>query len=281
VSEIDVVDTEYLKTMGARLLEGRWFRAEEMNEPNGAVIVDEIAARRLWPGTNAVGKMVCVLCVPDHPRTWKQVVGVVSGMRHKDLDGPPQANTYLSGGAFEHAEFLVVRSSRPTGEIEAAIRKAIATVDPDQPVLLSASMESFVAESVADRRFITGLLTITAVLALVMATAGVYGVTLFATSRRTHEIGIRIALGATSRDIQRLIFGQGFIPIALGLASGTLLSFALLRILQSLVAGLDSANILSIMTVVLIVSIAAAIAFWIPTRRATLVDAATTLREEK
>jgi putative ABC transport system permease protein len=164
--------------------------------------------------------------------------------------------------------------------MQTAIRKAIATADPDQPVLLSASMESFVADSVADRRFITALLTITAILSLVMATAGVYGVTLFATSRRTHEIGIRIALGATARDIHQLIFRQGFIPIALGLASGTVFSFALMRVLRSLVAGLDRTSFVPITLVVLIITTAAAIAFWIPTRRATLVDAATTLREE-
>jgi len=210
VSEIDVVHTEYLKTMGARLLEGRWFRPEEMKESNETVIVDEVAAHRLWPATSAIAKLVCVECTPENPRNWKQVIGVVSSMRHRALEGPPQANTYLSAGAFEHAEFVVVRSSRPAAEVENDVRKAIAVVDPDQPVLLSGSMELFVADSVAVRRFIMALLTVTAVLALVIAAAGVYGVTLFATSRRTQEIGIRIALGATSGNIHRLIFRQGF-----------------------------------------------------------------------
>jgi putative ABC transport system permease protein len=132
-------------------------------------------------------------------------------------------------------------------------------------------MESFVADSVADRRFITALLTVTGVLALIMAAAGIYGVTLFATSRRTQEIGIRIALGATSGNILSLIFGQGFQPVGLGLAAGVLSSLALIRILRRLVAGLDSANPLRIAGVACVAATAAAIACWVPTRRATMV----------
>jgi len=266
--------------MGARLLEGRWFRPEEMKESNETVIVDEVAAHRLWPATSAIAKLVCVECTPENPRNWKQVIGVVSSMRHRALEGPPQANTYLSAGAFEHAEFVVVRSSRPAAEVENDVRKAIAVVDPDQPVLLSGSMESFVADSIADRRFIMALLTVTAVLALVIAAAGVYGVTLFATSRRTQEIGIRIALGATSGNIHRLIFRQGFMPVGLGLATGLVFSLALMRILHGLIAGLDSANPLRIAAAAFVATTAAALACWIPTRRATTVDPVAVLRED-
>jgi ABC-type antimicrobial peptide transport system permease subunit len=173
-------------------------------------------------------------------------------------------------------------------ELENDVRKAIAVVDPDQPVLLSASMESFVADSVADRRFIMALLTVSAVLALVIAAAGIYGVTLFATSRKTQEIGIRIALGATSGNIHRLIFRQGFMPIGLGLGTGLVLSLALMRILHGLIAGLDSANPLRIAAAALVATTAAALvattaaacACWIPTRRATTVDPVAVLRDD-
>ena len=124
------------------------------------------------------------------------------------------------------------------------------------------------------------LLTVTALLALIMAAAGVYGVTILATSRRTQEIGIRIALGATSGRIHRLILSQGFIPVGFGLATGVVFSLALMRVLSGLVAGLDGANPLMIAVAALVVTTAAAIACWIPTRRATMLDAVTVLREE-
>jgi putative ABC transport system permease protein len=141
-------------------------------------------------------------------------------------------------------------------------------------------MESFVADSVANRRFIMTLLTVTAARALVMAAAGVYGVTLFATSRRMQEIGIRIALGATSGNIHRLIFRQGFTPVGLGLATELLFSVALMRVLRGLVAGLDDASPLRIAAAALLVATAAALACWIPTRRATMMDPVAVLREE-
>src|SRR6267142_1049353 len=242
LAEIDVVSTEYLQTMGTRLIEGRWFRQEEMNKSSGAAIVNDIAARQLWPGTSAIGKTVCVYCTPKDPRNWKQVIGVVSSIRHAALDAPLQANVYLSAGAFESAVFLVVRTSRPTAELEKAIRSAIASIDPNQPVLLSTSMQSLVADSVSDRRFIMSLLAITGGLALLMAAAGVYGVTLYTTSRRTQEFGIRMALGATPGGIHNLVFRQAFLNVATGLAVGLVLTVTLMRALRGLVVGLESGN---------------------------------------
>jgi predicted permease len=220
VGEVDVVSSQYLPTMEIRLIEGRQFGEEDMNDSSGGVIVDQVAASRLWPGTSAIGKSVCVNCTPENPRNWKQVIGVVSSMRHFALDGPLQPNAYLSDGALERAQFLVVRTNGFTAELEKPMRKAIAAVDPRQPVLLSASMESLIADSVADRRFIMSLLAATACLALLMAAAGVYGVTLYTTSRRVQEIGIRMALGATPSNVLGLLFRQGFFTVGTGLSLG-------------------------------------------------------------
>src|SRR5713226_6258525 len=139
-SEIDVVGGEYLQTMGVRLLEGRWFREEEMVESNDAAIVNDLIAKRLWPGSRAVGQRVCVYCTPENPKNWKRVIGVVSSASHSALDEAAEGNVYLAAGAMRTSVFLVVRTERPTGDLEKAIRRTIASIDPNQPVFLSASM---------------------------------------------------------------------------------------------------------------------------------------------
>ena len=211
---------EYLQTMGVRLLEGRWFREEEMAESNDAAIVNDFVAARLWPGASAVGQRVCVDCTPEHPNNWKRVIGVVSSASHAALNEAAKGNVYLAAGAMRESYFVVVRTERPTGDLEKAIRRTIAAIDPNQPVFLSASMTALIADSVADRRFIMLLLAVTAGLALVMSAAGVYGVISYTTSRRTQEIGIRVAVGAMPRDVLALIFRQGFLTVAIGLAIG-------------------------------------------------------------
>ena len=219
-AEIDVIGGEYLQAMGISLVAGRWFREEEMSESNDAAIVSTFVARRLWPGATAVGQRVCVYCTPENPNNWKRVIGVVPDASHGALNTPEKANVYLAAGAMQEAAFLVVRTERPMGEMKTAIRRAIAAIDPNQPVFLSASMRDLIADSVADRRFIVMLLGITGGLALILAAAGVYGVMSYITSRRTQEIGIRMALGATPGNVFSLFFRQAFVSVSIGLALG-------------------------------------------------------------
>jgi putative ABC transport system permease protein len=279
-AEIDVVSAEYLQTMGVRLAEGRWFREEEMKESSDAAIVNDIVAGRLWPGNSAVGKQVCVYCTPEKPHNWKRVVGVVSSIRHAAMDGPQQANVYLSAAALESAYFLVVRTNRPTPDLEKSIRRAIAGVDPNQPVFFSASMRTLVADSLADRQFIMGLLAVTGCLALVMSAAGVYGVTSYTTSRRTQEIGVRMALGATPGNVQVLVFRQGFFTAAMGLAIGLAFTLLLIRVLRGVLVGIEDGNLGYAWIAVSLVSLSAAIACWLPARRAARISPMSALRQD-
>jgi predicted permease len=278
-AEVDVVSAKYLQTMGIHLLEGRWFREEDMSESSDAAIVNDFAVTRLWPRASAVGQRICVYCTPERPNNWKRVIGVVSSVSHAALNEPMKGNVYLSAGAMQKAVFLVVRTERPTGDLEKAIRRAIATIDPNQPVFLSASMRALLADSVADRRFIMTLLAITACLALLMSAAGIYGVISYTTLRRTQEMGIRLALGATPRDVHVLLFRQGFATIAVGLTLGLSAAMALTPVLQSLFVGLESRSPAHVWIATALVTVTAGIACWIPARRVTKIDPISALRE--
>ncbi len=279
-AEIDVVGGEYLQTMGVRLLEGRWFREEEMAASSDAAIVNDFVAGRLWPHGSAIGQRVCVFCTPEQPNNWKRVVGVVSGIHHGSLNEKVKANVYLAGGAMQRADFVVVRTERPTADLEQAIRRAIAAIDPNQPVFFSATMRALLADSVADRWFITTLLAITGGLALLLSAAGVYGVVAYTTVRRTQEIGIRLALGATPGDVHALLFREGFRTIALGLALGLCAALSLSSILRRLFIGLESQAVPYLWIATALVGVTAGLACWLPSRRVMQIDPMAALRQE-
>ena len=287
-AEIDVVSPEYLQTMGVHLSQGRWFNDEDTAPSSDTAIVNDVAAQRLWPGLDPIGKQICLFCTPEKPNNSKRVIGVVSSVRHATMDGPLQPNVYVSSASLEKAVFLVVRTNRPAADVEQSIRRAIAGIDPNQPVFLSVSMRTLIADSLADRRFIMSLLAVTGFLALVMSIAGVYGVTSYITSRRTQEIGVRMALGATPGNVLRLVFRQGFLTVALGLAIGLASTLALVQILRGTLVGLvsgnasgnASGNIGRDCIALALVSFAAAIACWFPARRAARIEPMSALRQD-
>ena len=280
IAEIDIVGGDYLQTLGLHLASGRWFREEEMTSSNETAILNDIAAQHLWPGENAIGKQICIDCTLENPNNWKRVVGVVSSVRHADLDAPPGFNVYLSARALETAAFLVVRTDRPVRGFDQTIQRAIASVDPDQPVLLSASMQSLISDTIADRRFVLRLLVVTGCLALLMSIAGIYGVTSYTASRRTQEIGVRMALGATPGNVHALLFRQSFLTVIAGLAAGILIAVASTHALHGIMVGLESQNTKNFWMAACLVGLTAAAACWIPARRAIRIDPVSALRQE-
>lgn len=279
-AETDFVSSEYLQTMGVRLIAGRWFRDEDVTAHRTVAIVDEIAARSLWPSGDAVGRRICVYCGPNRAPTWYDVVGVVSSIRHASLDEDPRPSVYLTARAFESADFLVVRASHPTARMAQEIRRAVAAADPNQPVLLSATLSTLIGDSIADRRFVFSTLSITGILALLLAAAGVYGVVSHATSRRTREIGIRMAIGAAPHHVVTLIFSQGMRPVMLGTVAGILGAIASVRVLRTAFTGLAASNSGVFALAISLVVVSAAAACLIPAIRASRLDPLVGLRQE-
>jgi len=278
VAEVDCISADYPKTMGLRLVDGRWLREDDMDPARDTALINDVAARTLWSGQSALGKRFCVFCSNPEFKQWKQVVGVVKSTLHSRLDQPTHTEVYYAAGALEAAQFLVVRTNHPAPELAQAIRLAVAKIDPKQPVFLSASMSTLIGDSIADRRFIMTLLAITGCLALLLSAAGVYGVVSYATSQRTQEIGVRMALGATATDVLALIFRQGMFLAAIGLVIGLGSALALTRVLASVLEGLASPDPTLIGIAIAVVTFAAALACYIPAHRATRVDPMTALR---
>ena len=278
VAEVDTISAGYLPALGVRLSRGRLFNEEDVAQAREVALVSESAAEMLWPGTSALGRRVCVNCEPDGPAHWKEIVGVVAGIRHTGLDERDAAQVYLAAGALENAQFLVMRTSGPSHELARAVRQRVAAIDPNQPVFLSAPMSRLIADSVADRRFILTLLGVTAGLALLLAAGGVYGVISYVTSRRTREIGVRIALGANPRQVWRLVFGEGMRLAAAGVVLGLIATAAIGRLLGTVLAGWGGTDTRWAVLAAVVVLAAAALACGEPARRATHVDPVRALR---
>ncbi len=279
-AETDFVSAGYLQTMGVKLIAGRWFRGDDVTAYRTVAIVDEIAARSLWPKNDAIGRRICVYCGPNRAQTWYDIVGVVSSMRHASLDENPGPAVYLTSRAFENADFLVVRASHPTARMAQEIRQAVASADPNQPVLLSATLSTLIGDSIADCRFVFSALAIMGFLALLLAAGGVYGVVSHATSKRTREIGIRMAIGAAPRHVVALIFGQGMRPVLVGVAGGIVGAVVSVRVLRAVFTGLAASDFAVFMMAIALVVASAAAACLIPASRASRLDPLVGLQEE-
>jgi predicted permease len=280
MAEFDHVSPGYLETMGIRLRDGRWFREDDLAPGRDAAIVNDVLAKKLWPGESPLGKQICMNCYNEKLRERKRVIGVVETIRHAGLDEPVGLEVYETDKAYRYGEFLVVRTQRPAREAANGVRLAVASVDPKQPVFLSAPMSQFIGDSMADRRFVMTLLAITGILALLLAAAGVYGVISYTTSLRTSEIGLRMALGASPGNVQALVFRDGIVLASLGTVLGLILALVVAHVLRNQLAGLTSNDPLLAASAVALVLAAASLACWIPARRATRIDPMLALRDE-
>jgi predicted permease len=280
VAEANLIGGDYLQAMGAVLKSGRWFQQDSSDDESQSVLINEDVAKRFWPASSGVGERLCIDCTPEHPNNWKHVIGVVSTMKHADVEAPVNGSIYLRSQALSAAAFLVIKTDRPPEEMKRAMQQAIASVDHDQPILLSATMADLVSDTLAARRFLTSLLTGLGALALTMALAGIYGVTSFTVAGRTQEIGIRIAVGATQGRVVRVIFQQGFVSVGAGIAAGSALAIVLQHIARSMMQGLEGGLAGGMAVAGSLVVLSSMAAFWIPARRAAKMQPTTALRAE-
>ena len=265
----------YFAAMEIPIRQGRAFLPSD--RAGHAVIVSATTAERIWPGQNPIGKH---MRRGDDSQPFSEVVGVVADTRATMQSAPPLMVFLPYWQYLEPSATLAVRTAQDPAAAASAVRSAIWSVDSDLPVPKMKTMRQIISDSISQRRFQTALLSGFALAALILASLGIYGVISYSVNRRRNEIGIRMALGAQSGQVSRMVLSQGLRPVAFGLLIGIAAAAALGRLLQSLLFEMRATNPAVLAAVVIVLALAAAAACYLPARRASRVDPATALRYE-
>jgi putative ABC transport system permease protein len=274
-----VTDANYFTAMKIPLRQGRLFTEQEATEERHVVIVNEAFARKNLPGENPLGKRVMIDMKDENVPS--EIIGVVGDSKHLALEGRPEPMAY-----WPHPELVypfmtfVIRTRGPAENIAGAARNVIHTLDPQQPITDQTPMQRLLGKSIARSRFNTVLLGVFAFVALALAAVGTYGVMSYAVTQRTHEFGIRMALGAGARDIMKLVLRRGIGLAALGVAVGLVAALGLTRLLTGLLFEVKATDAFTFSAVPLSLIAIALIASYIPARRATKVNPLEALRYE-
>jgi putative ABC transport system permease protein len=279
VANYRVISPGYFRAMGIPLHKGHDFTEKENQYAPGAAIINEAMARRFWPNEDVIGKRFTISGSDGELPC--EIIGLVGNVRHFGLDIEVAPEMYVSYLQSPWPSMtIVVRSSADTGSVISAVREAIWAEDKNQPISNVTTMEQRISASTAARRFGMLLLALFAAVALVLAAVGIYGVMSYAVAQRTHEIGVRVALGAQRRDVLRLVVGQGLKLVLLGLGLGLAGALALTRFLKTLLFGVSATDPLTFVGIAVLLALVALLACYIPARRATKVDPLIALRSE-
>lgn len=275
------VSEHYFETMGVELKQGRFPNAGDRRRK--VALISENAARKVWPGEVAVGKLIR----NDPKPEWAEIIGVVADVRTESLDKQPPMMVYVPywDGAYWQGsvwgnETYVVRTAQDPAAMANSLRASFHKLDPELPLANVRTMREILSESISSRRFQTLLASVFAIAALLLACLGIYGVISYTVARRTNEIGIRIAVGAQPSQVSLLVFRQGVRPVIVGLLVGVAGALAAGRLIQSFLFDTDAHDPTAILVVVALLLGVAAIACWAPARRASRIDPAIALRNE-
>jgi putative ABC transport system permease protein len=272
------VTPEYLRVMGIPLLSGRLLSEADRQGTPGVALVNEAMARQSWPGEDPVGKRFKPVWWQDQ---WITVVGVVANVRQQGLAAEVEPEIYRPFAQEPtDAMTLILRTTADPGALVANLRSALAAVDPDVPVSEIRTLEQVISQAVTTPRFTMLLLTVFAALALVLGAVGIYGVLSYAVGQRTHEIGVRMALGARRSDMLALVVQQGLVLTLIGVGVGLLGAFAATRLLRTLLFEVSPTDPLTFLAVPLLLGAVALLASYLPARRAARVDPMIALRSE-
>ena len=272
------VTAGYFEAIGMRMVHGRAFTREDQEGAMPVAIVNETLARRHWPDSDPIGQRVSF---DGSEGPWASIVGVVADARQLGLDQPARGEMFLPL-AQQPARFvtLVLHRRGDPFALVPAVRAEVSAIDADLPIGTVQSMEDVLRQSVALPRLYLSFFAFFALVAMVLAAGGIYGVTAHVVAQRTSEIGVRMALGANARDVLRLVLRQTLMLVLAGLGSGIVLALLLSRLMEGLLFELSSRDPATFITIGLILTAVALLASWVPAHRATRVDPLRALRAE-
>lgn len=277
ISNERFISQDYFRTMGMPLVKGRHFDERDIKGAPEVTIVNEALAARFWPNEDPIGKRL----QRGDKGTWRTVVGVVRDEKEFSLENEPSIAIFHPIEQLQiRSRYFVARTSSDPGRMLTTITNEIRMLDPELPVYDAATMDQRLHDGLARRRFAMFLLGVFATVALVLAAIGIYGVMSYWVSQRTHEIGIRVALGAQTGNILQLVIRQALTLVAIGIAIGLAGAFALTRLMSSLLFGVSATDLLTFVVISLLLGATALLASYLPARRATKVDPMVALRCE-
>jgi putative ABC transport system permease protein len=276
----DSISPNFFEVVRTPLLRGRSFTDADRDGTTPVVIVNETMAKRFWPGEDPVGKRI-KYGTADTESPWLTIVGVVGDMRRTGFDESVRCETFLPLAQNPAWRLTIVaRAAGDPAPLAATLRDQVKADDPDEPDIAVKTVDELLGDMVSHRRLTMLLFGVFAGLALLLAAVGIYGVMSYAVTQRTHEIGVRMALGAQVSDVVRMVVGKGMALALGGIAAGLVAAFALSRVMSSLLYGVSATDPLTFGGVALLLALVALLACYIPARRATRVEATIALRYE-